>query len=146
MTAPLLTTKLYVPPVRPALAPRQRLIERMSEGLRGACKLTLISAPAGFGKTTLVSEWHASPAGREVPLAWLSLDDDDNDPVRFWVYVIAALQTVSAGVGAQAQALLQSPQPPRAKPFSLQEFPDLPILAMFSQLDADTSTCALVQV
>ena len=113
MTAPLLTTKLHIPPVRPALVPRQRLIERLNEGLLR--KLTLISAPAGFGKTTLVSEWHASPAGREVPLAWLSLDDDDNDPVRFWAYVIAALQTVSASVGTEAQALLQSPQPPSSK-------------------------------
>jgi len=112
MTAPLLTTKLYIPPVRPVLVPRPRLIERLNEGLQR--KLTLISAPAGFGKTTLVSEWHASPAGREVPLAWLSLDDD-NDPVRFWVYVIAALQMVSAGVGTEALALLQSPQPPSSK-------------------------------
>lgn len=116
---PLLRTKLYVPQTRPNWVPRQRLIERLNEGLQR--KVTLISAPAGFGKTTLVSEWHASPAGREVPLAWLSLDDDDNDPVRFLTYLIAALETLPAEVGqstslgADAQALLRSRHRPPLK-------------------------------
>jgi LuxR family maltose regulon positive regulatory protein len=115
----LLTTKLYIPPSRSNCVPRQRLIERLSEGLQR--NLTLISAPAGFGKTTLVSEWHASPAGRSVPLAWLSLDDDDNDPARFWAYLIAALETLpaevgaSTGLGANVQALLQSRHRPPLK-------------------------------
>jgi LuxR family maltose regulon positive regulatory protein len=82
MATPLLTTKLYAPPSRLNWMPRPQLIERLTQGL--TCKLTVISAPAGFGKTTLVSEWRASPAG-QVPLAWLSLDDD-NDPVRFLTY------------------------------------------------------------
>jgi LuxR family maltose regulon positive regulatory protein len=112
MSDQLLTTKLHIPPVRPGRVPRPQLLERLSQGL--VHQLTLISAPAGFGKTTLVSEWHASPAGREVPLAWLSLDDDDNDPVRFLSYLIAALETLptdadaGASLGADARALLQA--------------------------------------
>jgi len=84
MSAPLLTTKLYIPPTRPELVSRPRLIERLNAGLHR--KLTLISAPAGFGKTTLLSEW---VAGCDRPFAWVSLDKGDNDPVRFWVYFIA---------------------------------------------------------
>jgi LuxR family maltose regulon positive regulatory protein len=72
MSSPILTTKLYVPPPRPEAVPRPRLIERLNEGLRR--KLTLISAPAGFGKTTLLSDWLAG-CGR--PAAWLSLDEGE---------------------------------------------------------------------
>jgi LuxR family maltose regulon positive regulatory protein len=72
-------------------------------------KLTLLAAPAGFGKTTVLSAWHASSTGRLVPLAWLALDAGDNDPVRFWTYVGAALDGLRTGVGAQVQALLQVP-------------------------------------
>jgi LuxR family maltose regulon positive regulatory protein len=77
--------------------------------------LTLISAPAGFGKTTLLSEWRASEAGRSFPLAWLSLDNDDNDASRFLIYLVSALGTLKAGMGESALAALQSPQPPPAK-------------------------------
>ncbi len=77
MPQPLLKTKLHVPRPRPELVPRPRLIERLTQGLTGP--LTVISAPAGSGKTTLVSEWRVSPAGQDAPLAWLSLDEDDND-------------------------------------------------------------------
>jgi LuxR family maltose regulon positive regulatory protein len=87
MATPLLTTKLYTPPPRSNCVPRPRLIERLNEGLQ--CKLTLISAPAGFGKTTLVANWKLTIDNLKV--AWLSLDDDDNDPTRFLVYLIAAL-------------------------------------------------------
>ncbi len=97
MPPPLLLTKLYFPPPRPGIVPRSRLIERLNEGLAAGRKLTLISAPAGFGKTTLVSEWVAG-CGR--PVAWLSLDEGDNDPARFLVYLIAAVQTIEAGIGA----------------------------------------------
>ena len=107
MTTPLLTTKLYIPPVRPNLVLRPRLIERLNAGLHR--KLTLISAPAGFGKTTLLSEWAASC---DRPVAWLSLDEGDNDPARFLAYLIAALQTVEPDIGAGVLAALQSPQPP----------------------------------
>ncbi|MCB0118336.1 MAG: AAA family ATPase [Anaerolineales bacterium] len=96
MVTQLLTTKLYLPPSRPSIVPRTRLIERLNEGLSSGCKLTLISASAGFGKTTLVSEWIAT-CGR--PVAWLSLDEGDSDPVRFITYLIAALQKIQAGIG-----------------------------------------------
>ena len=86
---------------------RPRLIERLNEGLHR--KLTLISAPAGFGKTTLVSEW---VAGCERPVAWLSLDEGDNDPTRFLTYLVAALQTIAANIGEGVLGVLQSPQPP----------------------------------
>ncbi|MDX1417127.1 MAG: AAA family ATPase [Candidatus Promineifilaceae bacterium] len=120
MSGDLLHTKLYVPRPRPSLVSRPRLIERLDEGL--GRKLTLISAPAGFGKTTLVTEWLA---GGERPYAWLSLDERDGDLTRFLSYFVAALQTLalsddrastSAGIatlfGNRAQELLQSPQPP----------------------------------
>ena len=79
-------------------------------------KLTLISAPAGFGKTTLVSDWvHLAGARAQRPVAWLSLDTDDNDPTRFLAYLAAALQTVSPAIGGAMLSLLQSPQPPPAE-------------------------------
>ena len=111
--APLLETKLYVPRSRRGLVPRPRLSERLDRGT--ASKLMLVSAPAGFGKTTLLTEWlaagPAAPAGERLA-AWLSLDRGDNDPVSFWTYVIAALRTVAPGVGENALALLQAPRPP----------------------------------
>ena len=87
MATSILVTKLFIPPTRPELVHRPDLIERLNEGLHR--KLTLISAPAGFGKTTLVSEWVAAC---ERPTAWLSLDEGDNDPKRFLAYLVAALQ------------------------------------------------------
>ena len=113
MTSPLLTTKLYIPPVRPELVPRPRLVERLNAGLHR--KLTLVSAPAGFGKTTLVSEWvHGLEVVRRPPqrVAWLSLDESDNDPTRFLAYLIAALRTIEADIGRGPLSALQSPQPP----------------------------------
>jgi LuxR family maltose regulon positive regulatory protein len=145
MSTPLLRTKLYIPAVRSRLVPRPRLIERLDEGIRSA-KLTLISAPAGFGKTTLLSDWiHSrmgdgkdgrraqgmealasdSPSalysGYGVPapgFSWLSLDAGDNDPTRFWAYVIAALQTVYPDVGRVAMNALHASQP-RSLPVEL---------------------------
>jgi len=108
MPAPLLATKLYIPPPRPKIVPRPRLIERLNAGCAQGCRLTLISAPAGFGKTTLVSEWIASCG---MPVAWLSLDEGDNDPARFISYLVKALQTIRAGIGEGLLAALQSPQP-----------------------------------
>jgi LuxR family maltose regulon positive regulatory protein len=107
--APILTTKLYLPPPRDNVVLRSRLIERLNEGLQRASGVTLISAPAGFGKTTLLSEWIAAYPGST---AWLSLDEGDNAPARFWLHVIAALRTQAANIGADAWAALQSPQPP----------------------------------
>src|SRR6266511_2301882 len=128
-TLMLLATKLYIPPPRPKVVLRPRLIERLNEGLYR--KLTLISAPAGFGKTTLVSEWLAartedrglrtetvtsslSPQSSALStrVAWLSLDEGENDPTRFLTYLVAALQTIAATIGAGVLGVLQSPQPP----------------------------------
>ncbi len=108
MSAPILATKLYIPPPRSKIVLRPRLVERLNENLASSCKLTLISAPAGFGKTTLVSEWVAS-CGQ--PVAWLSLDERDNDPARFISYLVKALQTIQTGIGEGLLAALQSPQP-----------------------------------
>jgi LuxR family transcriptional regulator, maltose regulon positive regulatory protein len=102
---PILATKLYAPPHRPKLVLRPSLIEKLNEGLHR--KLTLISAPAGFGKTTLASEWIA---GCKRPSAWLSLDEGDSDFARFLSYLVAALQTMKPGIGARISAVLQSPQ------------------------------------
>jgi LuxR family maltose regulon positive regulatory protein len=112
MATPFLTTKLYIPPPLPSLVERPRLMKRLDEGLRLSHRLTLICAPAGFGKSTLVSEWVAKC---ERPVAWLSLDEGDNDTARFLTYLVAALQTISKNIGAGAMAVLQSPQPPSSE-------------------------------
>ena len=109
MSEPLLLTKLYVPSPRAKIVLRPRLNERLNEGLLANRKLTLISAPAGFGKSTVVSEWIASCG---CPVAWLSLDDGDNYLTRFLIYFIAALQTIIPTIGEGVLAPLQSPQPP----------------------------------
>ncbi len=110
MAGPLLETKLQVPRRRRDLVARPRLSERLSRGVESA--LTLVSAPAGFGKTTLLADWLATTAAKGRSAAWLSLDQRDNDPALFWTYLVAALKTAAPGVGADALSLLQSPQPP----------------------------------
>jgi LuxR family maltose regulon positive regulatory protein len=132
MSLPLLTTKLLMPPVHRELVARPRLIERLDAGLRRGCRLTLVSAPAGYGKTTLIAAWGARtpaqrPTGRDAKgvdrsdlpstisnpqFTWLSLDEGDNDPVRFTSYLLAALQQVDPAIGQAAQAMLQTPRPP----------------------------------
>src|SRR5579859_2424505 len=114
MVTPILATKLYIPPPRPQLVPRPRLIERLNHGLQAGSKLTLIAAPAGFGKTTLVSEWVAHS---QRPVAWLSLDEGDNDPSGFLAYLVAALRTIDASLGAEALSQLHAErrQPPPAE-------------------------------
>lgn len=108
VTIPILTTKLYTPPPPPSMVARPRLIGRLNEGLAVGRKLTLISAPAGFGKSTLVSAWLWG-CGR--PAAWLSLDESDHDPVRFLIYLISALQKIRPNLGAELLETVQSPQP-----------------------------------
>ena len=119
MPTPILATKLYIPPPRPKVVLRPRLIERLNEGLSAGRKLTLISASAGFGKTTLVSEWVAGLRARrtEGSRGWLSLDEGDNDPTRFLTYLVAALQTIAPKIGAGVLAALQrsQSQPPPAE-------------------------------
>ncbi len=127
----LLQTKLYIPPLRPNLVPRPHLVDRLNRGLQPGHKLTLISAPPGFGKTTLVAEWLSSlteensltptSAHPYTPtrLAWLSLDENDNDATRFLTYLIAALNYLEGAentVGKGALSMLQSTQPPPVEP------------------------------
>lgn len=118
----LLKTKLFIPTIRPELVPRKRLIKRLNEGPLSERKLTLISAPAGFGKTTLVSEWVdnlrldvTKESQIENRVAWLSLDESDNDNIRFLSYFITALiqiEAIDATLGNGVLSMLQSPQPP----------------------------------
>ncbi len=129
MPAPILATKLYLPAPRAKSVSRPRLIERLNEGLSSGRKLTLISAPAGFGKTTLVGEWIAtwrasrehlpatdqSPETSPLQFSGLSLDEADGDLTRFLAYLVAALQVVQPTLGEALQAALQSPQPPPAE-------------------------------
>ena len=119
MATSILVTKLFVPPTRAKLVHRPGLIERLNNGLNR--RLTLLSAPAGFGKTTLVSHWvenlHKDNAidDQHIRVAWFSLDQDDNDPVRFLTYLIAALnqsKDIKTDFGQGALSMLQSPQPP----------------------------------
>src|SRR5215208_2309059 len=124
MLPEILTTKLYIPPPPPKVVHRPRLVTRLNAGLHR--KLTLISAPAGFGKTTLLSAWLAL-CGR--PVAWLSLDEEDSDPTRFLAYLVAALRTITTTIRETALALLQSPQPPPIDdllPMLLNEIATLP--------------------
>ena len=104
----LLATKLYTPPARKNLVPRLRLIQMLNDAWQQEKKLTLVSASAGYGKTTLVTEW---VRGIEAKSAWLSLDETDNDPARFLTYLIAALQLIDKSIGEKTQPMLQSPQP-----------------------------------
>jgi LuxR family maltose regulon positive regulatory protein len=114
MPPPLLQTKLYIPPLRPESVSRPRLIERLSAGLpRRDCgfarKLTLVCAPAGYGKTTLVNAWVRNV---DQPLTWISLDKGDNDLVRFLNYLVAALRQVDDEIGLAVQHVLEAPQLP----------------------------------
>jgi LuxR family maltose regulon positive regulatory protein len=130
--APILATKLYIPPSRQRVVVRPRLVERLNEGLAAGHKLTLVSAPAGFGKTTLVSEWVAG-CGR--PVAWLSLDEGDSDPSRFLTYLVAALQTVASGIGEGILTVLQSPEHPP---------PESTLTALLNDVSAIPSDVVLV--
>ncbi len=109
MRANLLATKLYQPSLPPRRVQRPRLLQRLNEGLAAGCQLTLISAPAGFGKTNCASEWAAHSA---LPVAWLSLDPSDDDPQRFFRYFVAALQAVDGNMGRELDAVLDSGQLP----------------------------------
>ena len=132
MAGPLLETKLHVPRWRRSLVARPRLSERLSRGAESA--LTLVSAPAGFGKTTLLAEWLAVAAADRRSVAWLSLDQRDNDPALFWTYLVAALNTGAPGGGAGALSLLQPPQPPN----------EAGLVALLNDLDAISNDVVLV--
>ena len=99
----LVATKLHAPDVRPGIVPREELVARLSGSAQ--CKLALVCAPAGWGKTVLLAQWRASEAERR-PFAWVSLDPGDDDPVRFWSYVVVAMRTVVPGFGGAVLATL----------------------------------------
>jgi len=108
---PLLRTKLFVPPLQPNRVSRPRLTERISSGLDKA--LILVSAPAGYGKTTLVSSWlHES----EIPSAWISLDDGDNDPIHFLQYFLTALQKIIPAIQPDMLGMLRDCRQIHSKP------------------------------
>jgi LuxR family maltose regulon positive regulatory protein len=132
MAGPLLETKLHVPRWRRSLVARPRLSERLSRGAESA--LTLVSAPAGFGKTTLLAEWLAVAAGDGRSVAWLSLDQRDNDPALFWTYLVAALNTAAPEGGAGALSLLQPPEAPG----------EAGLVTLLNDLDAISSDVVLV--
>jgi LuxR family maltose regulon positive regulatory protein len=126
MISGLLSTKLYIPAVRQTLVERIPLLEQLQRGLQGP--LTLLSAPAGSGKTTLLSEWHRGP-GEHTPLAWLSLTSDDNDLVRFFRYLSAALDRLQDGLAAEAETFINTPELPdseRILTFLINRLSDLP--------------------
>jgi LuxR family maltose regulon positive regulatory protein len=106
----LLTTKVRAPKSRPNLVERPRLREALDRG--EGRKLTLVSAPAGFGKTTLLVEWFMERSGDERSVVWVSLDESDNDLARFLSYLVGALQKVEEGIGEGVLASLRSPGPP----------------------------------
>ncbi len=139
MPAPILLTKLFVPAVRPELVSRSHLIEQLNRGLNR--KLSLISAPAGFGKTTLVTEWLQSQgddASSPFFVSWLSLDEGDNDVVRFLTYLISALNRLSGletEIGVGALQMLQSPQPPS---------PETILVAAINEIAMGTNKIVLV--
>ena len=105
MDRQILRAKLYVPRSRPKAVPRSSLRERLDEGTRR--ELTVVSAPAGFGKTTLLADWAQRS---ELPVAWVSLDERDDDPARFFSYLIAAIETIHEGFGESTRAFLSSVQ------------------------------------
>src|SRR6478735_4525339 len=110
MASPLLATKFHVPSRRRGLVARPRLTERLSRAAEST--LTLVSAPAGFGKSTLLAEWFAAEPTGGRSVAWLALDQRDNDPTMFWTYLVTAVRTAAPAVGAGALSMLQSAQPP----------------------------------
>ncbi|WP_190038663.1 LuxR C-terminal-related transcriptional regulator [Streptomyces fructofermentans] len=110
MASPLIETKLYRPRLRHGVVARPRLGELLSRGSKA--RMTLVSAPAGFGKTTVVAEWIEAAADGRRSAAWLSLDARDSSPASFWTYVVTALQRAVPGVGADALPLLQSSRTP----------------------------------
>jgi LuxR family maltose regulon positive regulatory protein len=127
MRTRLLSTKLYVPPMPTEMLRRPRLVEILTTGLDR--RLTLVSAPVGFGKTTLLSEWIASTT---LPTSWINLDEADNDPAAFWTYFIAALQTVNPRIGQVALSLLQSTQPPQIEAI---------LTNLINEISSDRSRC-----
>ena len=133
-TAPeLLRTKLTPPPVRTDRIDRPRLVQRFSASLER--RMLLVCAPAGYGKTTLLGEWLVSQADDEQSFGWFSLDEDDNDPVRFLTYLVAAFSTIESVNLDDLLAQLLAPQPPPSK---------VALTALLSRLEAFAGRIALI--
>ena len=130
MTDSLIATKLNIPPTRPTLVHRPRLIEKLNKGLLR--KLTIISAPAGFGKTTLVASRFAAI---DMPVAWLSLGKNDNPEGRFLSYLVAALQRADHSIGSQAAQLVAAPRKAQ---------PDAALTSLINDLDSNNTEIVLV--
>jgi LuxR family transcriptional regulator, maltose regulon positive regulatory protein len=126
----LLATKVSIPRTRPDRLARSQLLQRLNEGM--ARQLTLVCTPAGFGKTTLLADWATSVRS---PVAWLSLDPDDDDPARFWRYVVAALDRACEGLGEQLLSLFAAPTPPSGQGV---------VTALISRLEVQPEELALV--
>lgn len=150
MSVPLLTTKLFRPRARPDRVARPRLRARLGDVLQPGRKLALLCAPAGFGKTSLLADWASTAmaasrpddgASDELPsrsaplgaVTWLSLDASDDDPIRFWTYVLAALNAVRPGIGDALQAALAAPRPPPI---------DVVLTTLINRLAADPADAA----
>lgn len=132
MPTPIIKTKINPPAFKRNMVLRNRITAGLSEGIQNGRTLTLVSAPAGFGKTTLVNEWIN---GSDLPVAWISLDESDSDPVRFLTYLVAALQTLISGVGDSVLAALQSSQPVSPKEL---------LIMLLNELDATEDDFLLV--
>src|SRR5262245_27442945 len=126
----LLATKLSFPRIRRDLLARPHLLGRLDEAM--AHELVLVSTPAGFGKTTLLAEWART---REWPAAWLSLDDDDNDPTRFWRYLVAAADHVHSGIAERILSLIGAPEQPTSQAV---------VTALVNELTAYTNEAVLI--
>jgi LuxR family transcriptional regulator, maltose regulon positive regulatory protein len=141
MSTPILATKLFIPPQQKNLVVRPRLLEKLDEGLYPGRRLTLVCAPAGFGKTTLVRTWVASlrSSREEAPpsVTWVSLDNGDNDPVIFWSYIISGFQAAEKGVGNLALTFLQATPHPNLEQFLILLLNDLARISTQSILVLD---------
>ncbi len=132
MNTLLISTKTHIPVLRKSLVARPRLIERLNEGMESP--LTLVAAPAGYGKTTTVSAWIRQ---NKVCVTWLSLDEGDNEPTQFWTYFVAALQTLRSGLGENAMVQLSSLDAERS---SIETF----LTALLNEISAFPDEFALV--
>ncbi len=126
----ILHIKLMPPRLQPSAIPRDHLIRRLDNSL--GRKLTVLRAPTGFGKTTLVSMWMAS---RDFASAWVTLDENDNDPSRFWTYVVTALRTFDSALGKTTLSALSAPQLPSFESF---------LTPLINDLTRLTEPCVLI--
>lgn len=124
MSTAILQTKLHIPVPSPTYMPRPRLHQILDDGLGAGHRLILVSAPAGFGKTTMVSEWISQ---EQIDTAWVSLDEHDDDPTRILIYLISTLQTVDPTLGDDLLSIIESPEPPQL---------ETSFTALLNQLDA----------